>query len=142
MVLTHPGPTICSRAGVGCCPSIRKTGPHNPQQGPTARSSAAMSDQGLSIFDDNEPEEDETRTAEDDATQVMPAVPPRGAEATAPAPPARTAPSPVIPPRPAPSATQSAPPAASPAALPVVRRGGYDRDAVDTQIRQLSGEKA
>ena len=35
------------------------------------------SDQGLSIFDDNEPDEDGTAQAADDATQVMPAVPPR-----------------------------------------------------------------
>ena len=59
--LTTPVPADSSRAGVGCFASIRQTGPHTSTR-PTARSSAAMSDQGLSIFDDNEPEEDETRT--------------------------------------------------------------------------------
>ena len=43
------------------------------------------SDQGLSIFDDNEPGEDVTQDvtegAADDATQVMPAVPPKPAKA-------------------------------------------------------------
>ena len=58
-----------------------------------------MSDQGLSIFDDNEPDEDETAAA-NDATQVMPAscrpaarpTPPRQRAPAAPAgarPPAR-----------------------------------------------------
>ena len=42
------------------------------------------SDQGLSIFDDNEPDEDVTTEAADDATQVMPAVPPRQSAPAAP----------------------------------------------------------
>ena len=88
-----------------------------------------MSDQGLSIFDDNEPDEDETRTAAaDDATQVMPVVPPRPAgkpaAATPPATPtapvrqapARQAPARPAPARPAPAPAPVIPPPATQAA--------------------------
>src|SRR6478735_11607220 len=95
-----------------------------------------MSDQGLSIFDDDEPDEEQTQATDADATQVMPAVPPRQAPAAAPAAPEPAAaepPAPVLPPR----AQQTAP-----TAIPVVRRGGYDRDAVDAKLRQLTTEKA
>ena len=120
-----------------------------------------MSDQGLSIFDDNEPEEDETRTAEDDATQVMPAVPPRAERSTHLRDPgrrpaaarlrprrprrwSRPAPSRRPPPRPSPAPARPGPAGrpTGPGSLPVVRRGGYDREAVDARIRQLSSEKA
>src|SRR6478735_6235616 len=95
-----------------------------------------MSDQGLSIFDDDEPDEEQTQATDADATQVMPAVPPRQAPATAPAAPEPAAaepPAPVLPPR----AQQTAP-----TAIPVVLRGGYDRDAVDALLGPATTEKA
>ena len=103
-----------------------------------------MKDQGLSIFD-NEPED--TESADTEATQVIPvvkksgdepaaqrtresqAVPPRAATA----PPAQPAPA-AAKPTPGPVLPPAAPPAAGAtavAAFPVVRRGGYDKDAVD-----------
>ncbi len=91
-----------------------------------------MSDQGLSIFD-NEPGSappeaaSKSPTPDNETTQVMPV--------TTSAPPTSAPPAP---PRPAPTGA----PGASTAALPVVRRGGYDQAAVDAQIRQLASEKA
>src|SRR6478609_4521007 len=85
---------------------------------------AIMSEQGLSIFDD-EPEQTAKRDAQADGaaeeTRVMPRVP----ASSSPAPSAR----------PAAAAT---PGGSSSAPLPVVRRGGYDPAAVDARLKQHS----
>jgi hypothetical protein len=93
-----------------------------------------MSDQGLSIFDEEpgagNPPKEPQESADAEQTQVIPAVSqsrtPNAASRPSGPPPARPA----------------AAPAPAPGALPVVKRGGYDRAAVDAHIRQLSSEKA
>ncbi|MSW69317.1 MAG: hypothetical protein F2829_04620, partial [Actinobacteria bacterium] len=123
------------------------------------------SDKGLSIFDEPESADD---AAEE--TQVLPvtakdepevAKPQTGSRATTQAAPAAPSPdaeatrrSPVVPPaarppasRPAagPAATTTSPVAPTPAGaapLPVVRRGGYDKAAVDQRVGQLQNEKS
>ncbi len=139
-----------------------------------------MSDSGLSIFDDDEPDTNgdaagrreptdaATSEAQDDtsgdvdteATQVIPTLPKDAApvpdpEPTLEAEPLQQDPEPtrsaaVVPPaapakqsfRPVP-APRTLPPAASSAvSFPVVRRGGYDKAAVDAGVQQLAGEKA
>ncbi len=111
-----------------------------------------MTDQGLSIFDED-PGEDATAAADEDATRVMPPVPAEQPERPKPAA-EPTKKAPVLPPASAPAAPAAAPapaaatraaaggPIASPAGFPVVRRGGYDKDAVDTRLRQLTTEKS
>ena len=97
-----------------------------------------MSDQGLSIFDDNEPEEDETHaagrrhagdarraTAPGRAQPAAAGRPPPGRRTRRPRPGPRRPP-PSRPPRPAARRR--------PGSLPVVRRGGYDREAVDEDV--------
>ena len=97
-----------------------------------------MSDQGLSIFDD----EPERPAGDGDKTQVIPTV---GSGPAAPAG-AKAAPQ-------AGSGAQRSAPPAKPAgaaaagraetpSFPTVRRGGYDASAVDTKVRQLVGEKS
>src|SRR5690606_26641606 len=102
-----------------------------------------MSDEGLSIFDERAGKKP---AGADDATQVIPAVAPSSAgrppatnpsqRPQAPAPAQRTA-SPAAAAPSAPSAP-AAPSAISLPALPVVRRGGYDQQAVDNVVRQLA----
>ena len=131
----------------------------SPSAHPAETRNAPMTDQGLSIFDDEPDDVDAPETdpsAKDTAdggtdgekTQVIPVV------EKAPEPkPAQELPEkrPVIPPRPL--RGLGALPAPSPArpsssanggtpTFPVVRRNGYDRTAVDTKVRQLSSEKA
>jgi hypothetical protein len=101
-------------------------------------------DRGLSIFDEEQP-------GEDSPTQVMPQVQGDAAPAAQPqerpaaSPPAeRTATrrsAPVIPPAASPE-TPAARPAAAAPTLPLVRRGGYDKDAVDNHLRTVAAEKA
>jgi cell division septum initiation protein DivIVA len=95
-----------------------------------------MSDQGLSIFD--EPDEGPTRAAGDDeqpttvmgapASETQPGQPaPRAAAATA---------------RPQVPASAGAQPTRQIPGFATVRRGGYDRDAVDDYLRQVLQEKS
>ena len=120
-----------------------------------------MSDRpGLSIFDDDNGNDDR-----DDATQVIPVAkvveatesPTRRTD-TEPAPATSVAPpqppeppeqpeqpARVIPATAAPARQSTAGRASSPvapgSAFPVVRRGGYDKDAVDRRLLQFAGEK-
>ena len=100
------------RAGVGCFASIGDTGPDN-QHASRERCAAHMSDEGLSIFDD-EPETTDA-SVDDEATQVMPAV--GKPEPAAPAPPpageARRAQKPQASPPPATRRRRPATPAAT-----------------------------
>src|SRR5690349_23242237 len=114
-------------------------------------------DRGLSIFEEADAEADEptqviprveakAETAEPAAQQPADAAPPtpaavpkpaatqaaKAAEPVATAVP-RSANAPLVPPK---AASTSA------AALPLVRRGGYDKDAVDRHLRTTSAEKA
>ncbi|MBU1802417.1 MAG: hypothetical protein KKA97_09340, partial [Actinobacteria bacterium] len=114
-----------------------------------------MSDQGLSIFDE-EPDESPTSGGEKkssspdtESTQVIPAVDKQpAAPSSTPGRPSQSRP--VLPPpgqgqRPAggsPAARPGAPAPAGTDSFPVVRRNGYDRATVDARIHQLSSEKA
>ena len=106
-----------------------------------------MNDQGLSIFDD-EPDTAETGGPDAEETRAMPVVPDHPAAQPVAETTRRT---PVVPPA-APRAAAARPasaPVLPPAAptsaavgLPVVRRGGYDRAAVDARLRDLAAEQA
>src|SRR4051812_43936607 len=89
---------------------------------PREEEAVIMSEQGLSIFDD-EPEQSAKRDARpdqsDEETRVLPRVP---------APPAAPGGRPAT--------------ASSGAPLPVVRRGGYDPAAVDARLKQHAQENA
>jgi hypothetical protein len=136
-----------------------------------------MSDRGLSIFDDDEPDdrpdEGEELTGEPvpgqdvERTQVLPVAPsqplpqrPQPTQQQSAQQPAqqaapRPAPQPAAPqPAPPGSVAEAAqvyarqtvvPPAAAPQpgsiGLPTVRRGGYDKNAVDARLRHLAGEQ-
>ena len=99
-----------------------------------------MTNQGLSIFDD-EPEDGDTTEpgakGDVEATQVIPVV------QNAPEPqPEQTQRRPVIPPAAPPVAPPSQPTSGGTPTFPVTKRNGYDRAAVDAKVRQLSSEKA
>src|SRR6185436_5048727 len=100
-----------------------------------------MSDRpGLSIFDDpdeNGGDSGRSRSRDDEATQVIPAV--RQQSRTAPTPPSQPSAST---PRPESTPATGNPGNPGRTSFPVVRRGGYDPASVDRQMHTLAGEKA
>ena len=126
-------------------------------------SEQGSNDEGLSIFDEEpesyddqsgggatpsatgQPDEGGSTAPDAEATQVMPAVSPTKPDT------ARPAPEAPAPPVASPAPTASAAPAASAAPsrpappmapLPQVRRGGYDKAAVDQRIGQLASDRS
>src|SRR5690606_1272009 len=107
--------------------------------------SPPMSDQGLSIFD-NEPTQERTpvtKASADEPTQVMPAVKPDTPAKPTASTSGTSRAAAQRPSTPRPTSTPAGGPARpstftgpgpAPGALPVVRKGGYDREAVDAQI--------
>ena len=102
-----------------------------------------MSDDGLSIFDE-EPKGKDANANANEPTQVMPAVKdekPATPQAVAPRSQKPTTPDAPVRPQPS-TGTNIRPATPKLPTLPVVRRGGYDQSAVDAAVRQLATEKA